>query len=177
MCYILFLQTPVTEDLNNRWNAAKLESPAHQLTGALWALTLLFFGIFDSLSATVVPVESESQTVPDNNCHQSVRERSNDSVWARLDRWSRWGMNSCRRGLADRTWSVTRWLWRDRYTLCCLEENNYTQCCTANSVQSTSSLNSFMSSRHFHLTVSIFTSMLCLCFMITVYSNPISPVQ
>lgn len=33
-----------------------------------------------------------------------------------LDRWSRWGMNSCRRGLADRTWSVTRQLWRDRYT-------------------------------------------------------------
>lgn len=28
-------------------------------------------------------------------------------------------MNSCRRGLADRTWSVTRLLWRDRYTLSC----------------------------------------------------------
>lgn len=37
-------------------------------------------------------------------------------------------MNSCRKGLADRTWSVTRWLWRDRYTLSCLQENNYMQC-------------------------------------------------
>lgn len=42
-------------------------------------------------------------------------------------------MNSCRRGLAGRTWSVTRLLWRDRYTLSCLEDNKYTQCCATES--------------------------------------------
>lgn len=80
-------------------------------------------------------------------------ERRNDSVWTRLDRWSRWGMNSCRRGLADRTWSVTRWLWRDRYTLSCLEENNYTQALQAQFKAPTHLIHSFISFYHFHLIV------------------------
>lgn len=71
-------------------------------------------------------------------------DRSDDSVWTRLDRWSRWGMNSCRRGLADRTWSVTRWLWRDRYTLSCLEENNYTHSVPTQTTQTKHQLISFI---------------------------------
>lgn len=69
---------------------------------------------------------SETRWVSANDFHQAVWDCSHDGVWTRFDRWSRWGMNSCRRGLADRTWSVTRLLWRDRYTLSCQRGNKYT---------------------------------------------------
>lgn len=71
---------------------------------------------FDSLTAEVVSTVGATLSRSGDNCGETLWDWSDDSVWTRLDRWSRWGMNSCRRERADRTWSVTRWLWRDRYT-------------------------------------------------------------
>lgn len=68
-------------------------------------------------------------------------------------------MNSCRRGLADRTWSVTRWLWRDRYTLSCLEENNYTHSVSLQAHNKAPTHFIHMSFHHVHLIVSILTSL------------------
>lgn len=122
----------VTERLHEKWNVAKQENPAHKLTEVLWALTVLLFIILTHWAQQWLLLQSEAWCLI-KTCHQTVWARSYDSFWTRLDRWSRWGMNSCRRGLADRTWSVTRLLWRDRYTLSCLQDNKYTQCYTINS--------------------------------------------
>lgn len=68
-------------------------------------------------------------------------------------------MNSCRRGLADRTWSVTRLLWRDRYTLSCLDDHKYTQCGAAKPQPGINSLISSVSFVLYHKVVSITASL------------------
>lgn len=95
--------------------------------GPFRSLILVFFSILTRRARRLfVDCVHERASASANNCHQAVWDCSDDAVWTRLDRWSRWGMNSCRRGLADRTWSVTRLLWRDRYTLSCQRGNKHT---------------------------------------------------
>lgn len=74
-------------------------------------------------------------------------------------------MNSCRRGLADRTWSVTRLLWRDRYTLSCLDNDKYTQCRAANPQPGINPLISSVSFVLSHWVVSITASLCYLHFL------------
>jgi len=92
MCVFCFYYNHLSlsrhENLNKKWNGASRKTSSPVDEGPL-SINSSIVKHLESLSAPVVYGVSETQTMSDNNCHQTVWDRSNDSVWTRLDRWSR----------------------------------------------------------------------------------------